>query len=104
MKSAGAAAAEVAAGLASVHGRTHDVYLNAEARWGHVPPDVWGYTLGGYQVLKKWLSYREHALLGRPLTLNEVKTFTAIARRIAALVNLEPALDASYARALLAVA
>ena len=100
----GAAAAEVAAGLASVQGRTHDIYLNAEARWGHVPPDVWGYTLGGYQVLKKWLSYREHALLGRPLTLDEVKTFTAIARRIAALVNLEPALDASYARALLAVA
>ena len=100
----GAAAAEVAAGLASVQGRTHDIYLNAEARWGHVPPDVWGYTLGGYQVLKKWLSYREHALLGRPMTLDEVKTFTAIARRIAALVNLEPALDASYARALLAVA
>lgn len=49
-----------------------------------MPPDVWTYTLGGYQVLKKWLSYREHKLLCRPLTLEEVKTFTAIARRIAA--------------------
>jgi hypothetical protein len=23
------------------------------------------YTIGGYQVIKKWLSYRERALLGR---------------------------------------
>jgi hypothetical protein len=28
-----------------------------------VPEPVWNYTLGGYQVLKKWLSYRESALL-----------------------------------------
>ncbi len=76
--------------------RTHDVYLNAQACWRHVPTDVWNYTLGGYQVLKKWLSYREHTLLGRPLTLDEVKTFTAIARRIAALLLLRDRLDASY--------
>ena len=24
-----------------------------------VPAAVWEYTIGGYQVLKKWLSYRE---------------------------------------------
>lgn len=75
---------------------THDVYLNAQACWRHVPPDVWNYTLGGYQVLKKWLSYREQTLLGRALTLDEVKTFTAIARRIAALLLLRDRLDANY--------
>jgi hypothetical protein len=75
---------------------THDVYLNAQACWRHVPTDVWNYTLGGYQVLKKWLSYREQTLLGRPLTLDEVKTFTAIARRIAALLSLRDRLDANY--------
>jgi len=29
-----------------------------------VPANVWRYTIGGYQVIKKWLSYRERTLLG----------------------------------------
>ena len=78
-------------------GTTHDVYLNANACWRNVPDPVWSYTLGGYQVLKKWLSYREEGLLGRPLALEEVKAFSAIARRIGALVNMQAALDANYA-------
>ena len=36
-----------------------DVYLNAESFWDAVPAAVWEYTIGGYQFLKKWLSYRE---------------------------------------------
>ena len=56
--------AEAAGGFGAM---THDVFLNANACWRHVPSDVWNYTLGGYQVLKKWLSYREQSLLGRPL-------------------------------------
>ena len=75
---------------------TLDVYLNDVAYWRHIPPRVWEYTIGGYQVIKKWLSYRELALLGRALTLDEVRKVTHIARRIAALVLLEPALDANY--------
>ena len=47
---------------------TFDVYLNDVAYWRHVPLAVWEYTLGGYQVIKKWLSYREKDLLGRSLT------------------------------------
>ena len=65
---------------------TLDVVANPRARWTGVPEAVWGYHLGGYQVLKKWLSYREEAILGRPLTLDEVRTFSAICRRIAALL------------------
>jgi len=73
-----------------------DVYLNASACWRGVPAAVWGYTLGGYPVLKKWLSYRETALLGRPLRIDEVEEFRNIARRIAALLALGDALDANY--------
>ena len=40
---------------------TFDVYLNDRAFWRNVPAAVWTYKLGGYQVLKKWLSYRERA-------------------------------------------
>ena len=73
-----------------------DVHLNATTRWKDVPADVWAYTLGGYQVLKKWLSYREAVLLGRPLTADEAHDFTKHVRRIAALLALRRQLDAHY--------
>jgi hypothetical protein len=53
-------------------------------------------ALGGYQVMKKWLSYREKVLLGRSLTLDEVSEVMHMARRIAALLLLQPELDANY--------
>ena len=40
------------------------------------PANVWNYKLGGYQVLKKWLSYREGKVLGRNLHPEEVQHFT----------------------------
>ncbi len=75
---------------------TRDIYLNATAYWQNVPARVWEYTLGGYQVLKKWLSYREQPLLGRALKPEEAADFMNIVRRIAALLLLEPALDDNY--------
>lgn len=75
---------------------TLDVYLNADCRWKNLPRPVWEFTLGGYQVLKKWLSYREYELLNRPLSADEALEFTWVARRIAALVLLQPALDENY--------
>ena len=66
------------------------------AYWKNVPARVWDYTIGGYQVIKKWLSYREHKLLGRPLTTDEAREVMNIARRIASILLLELALDANY--------
>lgn len=73
-----------------------DVHLNGESFWSAVPLNVWNYTLGGYQVLKKWLSYRELPLLGRPLHSEEAAYIAQVVRRIAAILLLGPALDASY--------
>ena len=67
---------------------TFDIYLNDRAYWRNVPAAVWSYKLGGYQVLKKWLSYRESAVLGRPLQPEEVQHFTNTARRITAILLL----------------
>ena len=75
---------------------TMDVYLNATAYWKNVPLPVWNFTIGGYQVMKKWLSYREEKLLGRALTLDELDYVTAMARRLAALVSLQTKLDENY--------
>ena len=61
-----------------------------------MPEKVWDFTIGGYQVLKKWLTYREHDLLGRSLTADEAREFTHTARRLAALLILTPKLDANH--------
>ena len=74
--------------VATLGENTFDVHLNGSAFWRNVPATVWTYQLGGYQVLKKWLSYRERAILKRPLSDKEVQYFTDTARRIAAIVQL----------------
>ncbi len=65
---------------------TFDIYLNTRVFWRNVPAAVWTYKLGGYRVLKKWLSYREHSVLDRPLSPEEVQHFTDTARRVAAIL------------------
>jgi hypothetical protein len=74
----------------------HDIYLNESACWKDIPAPVWDYTIGGYQVIKKWLSYREFDLLGRALTPDEAREVTHTSRRIAALILLQPELDKNY--------
>ena len=67
---------------------TFDIYLNGNAYWRNVPAAVWRYKLGGYQVLKKWLSYRERGVLGRALMDEEVQHFMDTARRIGAILSI----------------
>lgn len=76
--------------------KTFDIYLNDHAYWSNVPKRVWDYTMGGHQVIKKWLSYREGKLLGRLLTPDEAYYVREMARRIAALRITEAQLDINY--------
>ena len=78
--------AAVGSSLSTLGETTVDIYLNDRAFWRNVPTAAWNYKLGGYRVLKKWLSYREKAILDRPLTPEEVEHFTHTARRIAAIL------------------
>ena len=77
-------------------GTTLDIYLNDRVYWRNIPAAVWEYTLGGYQVIKKWLSYREHKMLGRALRADEARYVTEMARRIAAILLMQPDLDKNY--------
>lgn len=77
-------------------GRAVDVYLNDATYWAAIPEAVWNYYIGGYQVIKKWLSYREEAVLGRALTKDEAREVTAMVRRIAAIILMTDELDESY--------
>ena len=74
--------------LPTLGNTTFNIYLNGEAFWRNIPLAVWNYRLGGYQVLKKWLSYRERDILGRPLHPEEVRHFTHTARRISRIIDL----------------
>jgi len=73
-----------------------DVYLNDRVYWANVPLDVWTMTIGGYPVIKKWLSYREFRVLGRPLLQEEMTYIAEVMRRLKALLLLGDALDANY--------
>ena len=75
--------------------KTSDVYLNKRAYWRNVPVAIWSYKLGGYQVLKKWLSYREQTILDRALMPEEVQYFAETARRIAKILLVTSKIPAS---------
>ncbi len=75
------------------------VWLNADVCLEGVPETVWDFTIGGYQVIKKWLSYREKAVLGRDITLDEARHLINMVRRIVAVLLLSPELDAAYREA-----
>ena len=81
---------------------TCDVLWNTEyptrPRWQNVPPAAWQYVIGGYPVLKKWLSYRHVKALGRPMAHAELRAFRDAARRVTALILLGPELNAHYER------
>ena len=70
--------------------------MNDVAYWSNIPRTVWEYHIGGYQVIKKWLSYREKAILGRGLMVEEAEYVSEMARRLAVLIKMRPELDDNY--------
>lgn len=80
--------------------RTGDLYLNDDALFANVPELIWTFQLGGYPVLKKWLSYRQaDRREGNPLTDDERRWFRQIIQRLGALLALGPTLDMLYQEA-----
>jgi len=75
---------------------TRDIYLNETAYWKNIPANVWDYSIGGFQVLKKWLSYRDAGLLSRGLTADEARYVADVARRFACTLLIQPTLDTNY--------
>jgi hypothetical protein len=73
-----------------------DIWMNDRVYWSAVPDGVWAFTIGGYQVIKKWLSYRDRSVLGRDLTLDEADHVVTMIRRIASVLLLSTELDAIY--------
>lgn len=68
------------------------VIWSGEHGWRNISDDVWGFTIGGFQVLPKWLSYRTRS----GLTDADREEFRMICRRIAAIRTLEAECDTIY--------
>jgi len=73
-----------------------DVYLNERVYWRAIPRGAWQTIIGGYQVMKKWLSYRDFKVLARDLTVSEAREVEQMARRLTILKALEPRLNENY--------
>jgi hypothetical protein len=83
--------------LAHLGPHTRNIDLNDAVSWLKVSARARDGIVGGYRVMKKWLSCREHDLLRRLLSVEEAREVPNIARRLTALVLLEPALEADDA-------
>ena len=67
------------------------VYLNPEQYFEGVPPEVWAFTIGGYQVCHKWLKDRQ----GRTLTFADLHHYQKIIVALAETIRLMAAIDAA---------
>ena len=70
------------------------VYINPTQYFAPVPPEVWKYTIGGYQVCLKWLKERQ----GRHLSLNEIQTYCRMVTALTRTMEVQSEIDKYYAR------
>ncbi|MGC8837475.1 MAG: type ISP restriction/modification enzyme, partial [Anaerolineae bacterium] len=71
---------------------TQRVYINVAQYFAPVPPEVWEYRVGGYQVCEKWLQDR----VERSLTLDEVRTYCRIVTALEQTIHLQGEIDTLY--------
>jgi hypothetical protein len=68
------------------------VYINKTQYFEGIPPDVWTYQIGGYQVCDKWLKDRKE----RILSLDEIQTYCRIVTAIRKTIEIQKDIDSFY--------
>jgi predicted helicase len=72
------------------------IYINAdqyiEGLVKYLPPEVWRYQIGGYQVCDKWLKERK----GRNLSLEEIQTYCKIVSALQQTIEKQKSIDEIY--------
>lgn len=61
-----------------------DVLWGGDSGWRNIPGEIWGYPLGGFPPIAKWLSYR----VGHQLSVADREVVMLLARRVAAIRDL----------------
>jgi predicted helicase len=67
------------------------VWINKAQYFEPVPPEVWAYRVGGYQVCHKWLDDREGAVLSLDERLTYQKIITALSGTLALQAQIDAA-------------
>jgi hypothetical protein len=70
-------------------GSSGRVYINATQYFDGVPPEVWEFHVGGYQVCEKWLKDRK----GRALSYDDLTHYQRIVAALAETITLMAAID-----------
>ena len=65
--------------------------INESQYFDNVPPEVWNYLIGGYQVCYKWLKDRK----GRQLSYDELKHYQAIVAVLIRTIELQAEIDSA---------
>lgn len=65
------------------------VWINKTQYFDSVPPEVWAFHIGGYQVCQKWLKDRK----GRQLTYDDITHYQRIVAILAETIRLMAAID-----------
>ena len=68
---------------------TERVYINKEQYFEAVPPEVWNFHIGGYQVCQKWLKDRK----GRTLSYDERVHYQKVAVAVKETIRLMEEID-----------
>jgi len=68
------------------------VYINQIQYFAPIPPEVWEYQIGGYQVCEKWLKDR----YDRRLSLDEIQTYCRIVTALARTIEIQEEIDKLY--------
>jgi hypothetical protein len=71
---------------------TQRVFINKTQYFEGIPPQVWEYQIGGYQVCHKWLKDRKN----RHFSLDEIKTYCRIVTALAKTIETQAAIDELY--------
>ena len=69
------------------------VHINPEKWFAGIPPEVWEYHIGGYQVSEKWLKDRK----GKELSSEEVAHYARVVTAIAETITIQRFLDDLFA-------
>jgi predicted helicase len=70
------------------------VWINKTQYFEGVPPEVWSFHIGGYQVCQKWLKDRK----GRQLTYDDITHYQRIVSALAETISLMSAIDETINR------
>ena len=67
------------------------VYIHQNRYFEGIPPEIWGFRIGGYQVLEKWLKDRKKAK--RSLSFNEILHYQKIVVALTVTLNIMKEID-----------